>query len=74
MDHRALIAVIPIPEWNPGHQVLFINETHELTSQKTPVGIAEIVQSKSRLPKCMDRTAGPNRCSHDGKAGTDKSC
>jgi hypothetical protein len=27
----------------------------------------------SRLPKCIDRTDGPNRCSHDGKAGTDKS-
>ena len=39
VDHGTNVTLIPIPDWNPGHQVLFINETHELASQKTPVSI-----------------------------------
>ena len=74
MDHGTLVAVIPVFKWDPGHQVQFINETHELAAQKTLVSIAEIVQPDSWLPKCVDRTDGPNSWSHDGKARTDESC
>jgi len=65
VDHGTLVAVIPIPEWDPRHQILLINEPHDLAAQQARIRIAEIIKPDSWLPKRVDRTDGPNSWCHD---------